>query len=313
VSEAPKVFISHATEDKFSFVLPFATELRSNGIDAWVDQWEINAGDSLIQKIFEEGIRSASAIVIVLSKISVTKRWVKEELDAALVKRIDHATRLIPLIIEDCEVPVALRATKWVRYDNDVKNVVAEVLRAVFGGSVKPELGSSPRFARSNIPVPAGLDQIDSIVLNAIGQLFVEQGHKGVEKARIVERPELDNLSANQIDESLEILSDHYYVSGKHALGQKFVLVDLRPSGANLVLRQHFPDFDAKARRIVATIVNERLSSNDDIARHLSLTMALVNHVLDDLEARGLIKVAKSLGGHVHIYEVSVRLERTLT
>jgi hypothetical protein len=56
---APKLFISHASEDKARFVLPFAEGLRADGIDAWVDRWEIRPGDSLVQKIFDEGIAAA--------------------------------------------------------------------------------------------------------------------------------------------------------------------------------------------------------------------------------------------------------------
>ncbi len=32
----PKVFISHASEDKARFVTEFATKLRENGVDAWL-------------------------------------------------------------------------------------------------------------------------------------------------------------------------------------------------------------------------------------------------------------------------------------
>ncbi len=53
----PKVFVSHASEDKDRFVLDFAARLRAKGIDAWVDKWEMHAGDKLIDKIFEEGIK----------------------------------------------------------------------------------------------------------------------------------------------------------------------------------------------------------------------------------------------------------------
>ena len=117
MSNAPIVFLSHATEDKERFVRSFAAALRKKGIDAWVDEWEIVPGDSLVQKIFEEGIRSATAIIVILSKTSVTKKWVKEELDAAIITRITNATRLIPVVIEECDVPIALRATRWVRAD----------------------------------------------------------------------------------------------------------------------------------------------------------------------------------------------------
>jgi hypothetical protein len=47
---APKVFISHASEDKERFVIRFAETLRCAGIEAWLDQWELRPGDSLIHR-----------------------------------------------------------------------------------------------------------------------------------------------------------------------------------------------------------------------------------------------------------------------
>jgi hypothetical protein len=52
-----KVFICHASEDKERFVLDFAKKLRANGVDAWIDKWEIELGDNLVDKVFEEGIQ----------------------------------------------------------------------------------------------------------------------------------------------------------------------------------------------------------------------------------------------------------------
>lgn len=82
-----KVFISHSWDDKERFVTEFAIKLRGRGVDAWVDQWEMMPGDSLVRKIFCEGIQNAEAFIIVLSKNSVQKKWVKEELDLAVVKK----------------------------------------------------------------------------------------------------------------------------------------------------------------------------------------------------------------------------------
>lgn len=64
---APKVFVSHASEDKERFVVEFARRLRENGVDAWLDQWEMKPGDSLVDKIFEEGLKEARAVIVVLS------------------------------------------------------------------------------------------------------------------------------------------------------------------------------------------------------------------------------------------------------
>jgi uncharacterized Zn-finger protein len=69
----PRVFVSHASEDKDRFVRAFATRLREKGIEAWVDEWEIYPGDSLVRKIYEAGIGAAQAVLIVLSRNSVDK------------------------------------------------------------------------------------------------------------------------------------------------------------------------------------------------------------------------------------------------
>ena len=73
----PTVFICHASEDKERFVLGFAKKLRSKGVNAWVDKWEILPGDSLPDKIFEEGIPNSEAMIVIVSEYSVNKPWVR--------------------------------------------------------------------------------------------------------------------------------------------------------------------------------------------------------------------------------------------
>lgn len=105
----PRAFVSHATEDKDRFVIRFATELRSRGVDAWVDEWEIRAGDSLVDKVFAHGIDRVSVFIVVLSEISITKPWVREELDAGMVRRIGAGTKVIPVLLDEVSVPAALQ------------------------------------------------------------------------------------------------------------------------------------------------------------------------------------------------------------
>ena len=109
--EAPKLFLSHASEDK-EFALVLATKLRADGVDAWIDKWEIRVGDKLTQRIFREGIGNSDCFAIVLSNASVAKPWVREELDAAMIRAIEEQTRLLVIRIDDCEVPVELRSRK---------------------------------------------------------------------------------------------------------------------------------------------------------------------------------------------------------
>jgi TIR domain len=109
----PKVFVSHASEDKDRFVLGFARKLRESGIDAWLDKWEMLPGDSLVEKIFEEGLKEASAIIIVLSGNSVNKPWVKEELNASIMSKLNKGSKIIPVVLDDSDVPESLKSTLW--------------------------------------------------------------------------------------------------------------------------------------------------------------------------------------------------------
>jgi hypothetical protein len=306
---APKVFISHAGEDK-PFVIPFATALRENGVDAWVDEWEIRAGDSIVQKIFDEGIKQAAIVIVVLSSTSVTKKWVREELDIAIVNRINKTSRLIPVIIENCEIPSALRSTKWVRYDgNDLKKVVDEILRTVFLASDKPALGPAPSFVRNPLPAISGLDRIDTHVLDAVGALLIKGETPVLSKEMILQELQSLNLHSSQIDESLEILSDSHYITPIHALGTRFAMVKVELPGTAKVLQRRFPDLAARYRQVTAEVVNGN-STNDGIASRLSLPLVVVNYVLDDLAAKGMVKLLKGLEGRSTIFEVSARLRR---
>jgi hypothetical protein len=149
----PKVFISHASEDKDHFVLRFATQLRAKGIDAWYDAWEIKAGDSIVDKIWEEGIKNAQAFVIVVSSSSITKKWVREELNSAMVRRIEKSCQVIPVVIDNCEVPEALRHLRWVKIKqlSSYEGELSEIVSAIFGTSSKPAIGSPPPHVTTSV------------------------------------------------------------------------------------------------------------------------------------------------------------------
>ena len=82
---APKVFVSHASEDKSRFVDAFAVPLRQEASRPGLIKGD--ASDSLVHKIFEKGQKDVGAVVVVLSKNSVPKPWVREELtDQSVIK-----------------------------------------------------------------------------------------------------------------------------------------------------------------------------------------------------------------------------------
>ena len=78
-----------------------------------LDKWEILPGDSLVDKLFEEGLKSAQAVLIVVSAVSVVKPWVRQELNTAIVNRITRQTKVIPIVLDEAEVPEAVRGLVW--------------------------------------------------------------------------------------------------------------------------------------------------------------------------------------------------------
>lgn len=141
MNKGPKVFISY-THVNVEIAEKLATDLRKNGVDAWLDKWKIKLGDSIIKKIFEEGQANCDAFIILLSKASVASSWVQHELDTAMVNRIEGLTRVIPVVVENCNIPVSLKALRWLNITTNYENGLREVIKAIFEVHEKPPIGS---------------------------------------------------------------------------------------------------------------------------------------------------------------------------
>ena len=72
------VFISHAHEDKETFVEPLANLLRERGLKVWYDRFVLKPGDSL-SKTIEAGLAQSPFGVLVLSHSFFAKRWPETE------------------------------------------------------------------------------------------------------------------------------------------------------------------------------------------------------------------------------------------
>ncbi|RMA61376.1 TIR domain-containing protein [Acidovorax sp. 100] len=102
------IFLSHTGADK-SFVRQLRTDLLDRGVPkAWVDEAEIEVGDSLIAKI-TEGMKQTRYIGVVLSGKSIDAPWVKKELEIAINREISSGEVVVlPLLYEKCELPIFL-------------------------------------------------------------------------------------------------------------------------------------------------------------------------------------------------------------
>jgi|SRR5271166_123682 len=103
------IFMSHTSADK-RFVRRLRDDLLGHGVPrVWVDEAEIEIGDSLIAKI-EEGMKETRYIGVVLSSKSIEAPWVKKELDIAMNREIAGGeVAVLPLLYEKCNLPAFLQ------------------------------------------------------------------------------------------------------------------------------------------------------------------------------------------------------------
>ena len=122
------VFISYSSKDA-NFVDQLATALVANRVHIWLDKWEMQVGDSLLDKI-QSALTTSDYLLVVLSKASVESEWCKKELKAGLMRELEEKkTHVIPIIIEDCEVPIFLRDKKYADFRKDFITGLNELLR----------------------------------------------------------------------------------------------------------------------------------------------------------------------------------------
>src|SRR6266481_551265 len=96
------IFISYSHRDT-EFVDRLSAQLVLHKARVWVDRWELNVGDSLIDRV-QSALQTATALVVVLSKGSVESEWCRKEFSAGLLRELEERRVVVlPVLIEDCE------------------------------------------------------------------------------------------------------------------------------------------------------------------------------------------------------------------
>lgn len=308
----PKVFISHASEDKERFVMDFASKLRANGVDAWLDKWEMLPGDSLVDKIFEEGIKEADSFIIILSNYSVNKPWVREELNASFVKRIGKNSKIIPIVLDNCTVPECLQTTIWENINNyqNYEENFTRILNSIFGVFNKPALGQIPSYATSKVNEIQGLHKIDTIIFTQACQNVLLKGERSVNLSAIYNDLKAEKISDEDILESLEVLDSKGYIKATKVLGGSIPFFTISTFGFEQFARVNIDNYQEKINDICIKLINHSLKNNVDVVNMTKYPLALVNHVFDLLENKGLINMVKALGGQYIVTNISPEFKR---
>lgn len=126
------VFFSHTHLDK-PFVRRIGADLAALGARVWIDEAELNVGDSLVGKI-AAAIDEMEFLAVVLSPAAVASAWVQQELEQAMVSQLAaKKVKTLPLLYRACELPGFLRGklyadfTEAHRYDESLGRVARTI------------------------------------------------------------------------------------------------------------------------------------------------------------------------------------------
>ncbi len=149
-SRKPLVFLSHTHSDK-ERVRPFAAAIKAHGLEVWIDEERISAGDSLLETV-SHGLSSAECLAFFMSRDSVQSRWVRQELSIVMAERLSARGKgpiVIPVLLDDVEIPPVLRDVKYIDLrSGDLDQAANELSIAVSRHLEAPPLPGAPQDNR---------------------------------------------------------------------------------------------------------------------------------------------------------------------
>jgi len=193
----PNVFISysHDTQEHKKWVLDLATRLRNSGIDAIIDQWELEPGDDL-PHFMETHLARADRVLMVCTERYVEKAnsgsggvgYEKMIVTSDLLSRID-SNKVIPIVKQNGSngVPTFLKTKVYIDFSKaeDYELSFDNLVRSIHGAPLfkKPEIGNNP-FKSIEDSAPEQNNDLAMDIFNVIVARY-ENGHNLTEDIAI--------------------------------------------------------------------------------------------------------------------------------
>jgi hypothetical protein len=122
-AERLRVFLSHSAKDIDS-AIPIRTFLKQSGLDVFSAE-DIRPGED-IRDIVRRQILRSNRFAVLVSRHFLASPWASYELQLAMALR---PNRVVPVLLEDCELPIELRNIKHIDARHSSLNLTAAVLK----------------------------------------------------------------------------------------------------------------------------------------------------------------------------------------
>ncbi|WP_333877472.1 toll/interleukin-1 receptor domain-containing protein [Methylobacter sp.] len=217
------IFLSHNVNDK-QRVRSLAERLRAEGLRVWFDEWAIKPGDDIYLAV-EHGLEAARVLVLCLSEHALGSDWVKMERSTVLFRDPSNkGRRFIPLLLDDCKLPDALRRFKYVDFRHEAEGAFLNLLAACRSRADEDNQSFTNEdikpYARPIVPPERICEEIDFLTPIDDPHFYlgmdVQPGHLAA--GLVVERPAARQRTLNALDARRNVLIVGPSGSGKSAL-----------------------------------------------------------------------------------------------
>jgi len=136
------VFISYSRENQ-DVADRIARDLADSGLQVFYDK-DLVPGEAWGPRL-EQQLRSARHILVLLSPSYVRSPWARRELEAAALSESEGQARIVPVLIQDTEIPAFLSSKHYADLRADYEAGLALIKKAL---TAKPEIGEVSRARR---------------------------------------------------------------------------------------------------------------------------------------------------------------------
>lgn len=202
MANAYDVFVSYSRRDQ-AFVRMLVERLTQSGVSVFYDEADIAVGQSLADSL-HRAVENAKYVLVVMSPDYFESQWAKQELDLALQQEFEtDRTKVIPLLVRDCEIPPLLGSKLYAdfRDTETFEQTFSKLLAAILDipvSSVRKtkEKGTKLPALGSIDPAAAGSAELREMVndLRVKVEAFMEGS---------VHRPEPEKTGAPEVDPKL--------------------------------------------------------------------------------------------------------------
>jgi hypothetical protein len=175
-SKPPRVFISYSweSEDHKSWVRYLGERLRRDGIEARLDQWVVQPGESFTA-FMEQEVAAADFVVVVCTPSYARKSndrqggvGYEQQIVSGRLMSGTARSKFIPILRKgndkpgsDCAIPTHFLGISWIEFRDDeaFEKSLEDLIRAIF---------SEPKFAPPSLGARPSLETITTTSLNRI-------------------------------------------------------------------------------------------------------------------------------------------------